>query len=94
MLASDPMLFALRQTWLTVSLLTAPRDRVVGARRTRRVLVGGGPIRLAISASAASVRRLAPMIPAAPAASPPRLARPPVAPARQHHVEFLMNQLF
>ena len=45
MLASDPMLFALRQTWLTVSLLTAPRNRVVGARRTRHVLVGGGQIR-------------------------------------------------
>src|SRR5262245_25654227 len=49
-------LLILRQTRLTMSLLTAPRNSAANARRTRRVLV---PARyaLAISASAVSVRR-------------------------------------
>src|SRR5207248_3919906 len=48
--------FTLRQIRLTVSLLTAPPNSALSARRTRRVLVPERYV-LAIRASAASVRR-------------------------------------
>src|SRR6266542_778704 len=48
--------FTFRHTRLTVSLPTAPPNRAASARRTRRVLVPARYV-LAISASAASVRR-------------------------------------
>ena len=49
-------LFTLRQVRLTVSLPTVPPNKAASARRTRRVLVPARYV-LAISASAASVRR-------------------------------------
>jgi hypothetical protein len=49
-------LFTLRQVRLTTSLPTVPPNSAASARRTRRVLVPARYV-LAISASAASVRR-------------------------------------